>query len=179
MKSHFLNNLLALCLLCTFSAFGQEQNASATKSISQNTIESNNHKILMAAVKATNMDAVLDQSGPFTVFAPSDKAFEEFSSAKMTEMINSQDKTELRTLLSYHIVAGNLSASKILRAMCKGNGKASFTTIQGKKLVAHMEDYNIVLTDHMGNTARITVADVNQKNGVIHEIDSVILPSQM
>ncbi|MEX0313100.1 MAG: fasciclin domain-containing protein, partial [Allomuricauda sp.] len=81
--------------------------------------------------------------------------------------------------LSYHIVAGNLSASKMLRAMCKGNGKASFTTVQGKKLVAHMDGVQIVLTDPVGNTARITVADVNRENGIIHEIDSVIQPSQM
>lgn len=133
----------------------------------------------MAAVKATNMESILDQSGPFTIFAPSDKAFEKFSNAKIEELINSKDKTALKSLLTYHIVAGKLSASKILRAMCKGSGKASFTTIQGKKLVAHMEGYDIVLTDHLGNTARITVADVHQKNGVIHEIDSVILPSQM
>lgn len=179
MKAPFKKALLGLCFALTISAFAQETNSSETKSITQNTIESNNHKILMAAVKATEMDGILDKSGPFTVFAPSDKAFEKFSSAKIEELINSKDKTELKSLLTYHIVAGNLSASKILRAMCKGNGKASFTTIQGKKLVAHMEGYDIILTDHMGNTARITVADMNQKNGVIHEIDSVILPSQM
>lgn len=179
MKAPFNKALLGLCFALTVSALAQETNSSETKSITQNTIESNTHKILMAAVKATKMDDILDKSGPFTVFAPSDKAFEKFSSTKIEELINSKDKTELKSLLTYHIVAGNLSASKILRAMCKGNGKASFTTIQGKKLIAQMDGYDIVLTDHLGNTARITAADVNQKNGVIHEIDSVILPSQM
>ena len=97
----------------------------------------------------------------------------------MEELINSKDKSELKSLLTYHIVAGQLTASRILQAMCQGNGKASFTTVQGKKLLAHLDGYDIVLTDPMGNTARITTADLNLKNSVVHEIDSVILPSQM
>lgn len=125
------------------------------------------------------MQDVLDNSGPYTVFAPSNAAFERFSNAKMEKLINATDKSDLKSLVTYHIVPGRLTASKILRAMCKGSGKASFTTIQGKKLVAHMEGYDIILTDPIGNTARITTADVNQKNGIMHEIDSVILPTKM
>ncbi len=171
--------LSVLLLSFSFITSAQENDFSKEKSITQNTSESDHHKILIAAVKATEMAEILDCSGPFTVFAPSDAAFEKFSNTKIQELMDSEDKSELKSLLMYHIVAGNLTASHILKAMCRGSGKASFTTIQGKKLIAHMEGYDIVLTDPIGNTARITAADVNQKNGIIHEIDSVILPTRM
>ncbi len=178
MKAPVTKTLLGLCMaLATFS-FAQTSSPDL-KSFSQNTNESDDHKILFAAVKATNLDDILEKSGPFTIFAPSDAAFQRFSSEKITELINAKDKSELKSLLTYHIVAGQLTASRILRAMCQGNGKASFTTVQGKKLSAHLEGYDIVLTDPMGNTAKITTADLNLKNGVVHEIDSVILPAQM
>lgn len=178
MKAPVTKILLGLCMAFTSFSFAQTSTQNL-KSIAQNANESDDHKILFAAVKATNLDDVLEESGPFTVFAPSDAAFQKFSKEKIEELLNASDKSELKTLLTYHIVAGQLTASKILRAMCQGNGKASFTTVQGKKLVAHLDGYDIVLTDPMGNTARITTADLNLKNGVVHEIDSVILPTQM
>lgn len=178
MKAPVTKILLGLCLAFATFSFAQT-NSTSLEPIAQNTNESDDHKILFAAVKATNLDDILEKSGPFTIFAPSDAAFQRFSSEKMEELINAKDKSELKSLLTYHIVAGQLTASRILRAMCQGNGKASFTTVQGKKLLAHLDGYDIVLTDPMGNTARITTADLNLKNGVVHEIDSVILPSQM
>lgn len=174
MKAPLPNLLLGLCLALSVSAFAQN-----TNSFASNTNGLDHLKTIFAAVEATQLDDILANSGPFTIFAPSDAAFERFSNEKMTQLINSKDKSELKSLVAYHIVAGHLTASRILRAMCRGNGKASFTTIQGKKLLAHMDGYDIVLTDPMGNTARITTADGNLKNGVIHEIDSVILPTQM
>ena len=179
MKAPLSRILLGLCMAISISTFAQSVGSSNTPSIAQNTIGSGHHKILTAAVEATHLDDVLENAGPFTIFAPSDAAFERFSSEKINQLINSQDKSALKSLVAYHIVAGHLTASRILRALCRGNGKASFTTIQGKKLLAHLDGYDIVLTDPMGNTARITTADVNQKNTVIHEIDSVILPTQM
>ncbi len=174
---------IILTLLCVFLAFNsvtaQISNQESHKDIVQNGTNLDNHKILNAAVKATELDALLDNAGPFTIFAPSDAAFERFSSEKISELLNSKDKSALKSLLTYHIVAGQLTASRILSAMCRGNGKASFTTVQGKKLLAHLDGYDIVLTDPMGNTARITTADLNSKIGVVHEIDSVILPTQM
>lgn len=174
---------IILTLLCAFLAFNsvtaQISNQESHKDIVQNGTNLDNHKILNAAVKATELDALLDNAGPFTIFAPSDAAFERFSSEKISELLNSKDKSALKSLLTYHIVAGQLTASRILSAMCRGNGKASFTTVQGKKLLAHLDGYDIVLTDPMGNTARITTADLNSKIGVVHEIDSVILPAQM
>ncbi|MEM9649342.1 MAG: fasciclin domain-containing protein [Bacteroidota bacterium] len=179
MKAPSTKILLSLCFVLSLSVYGQNSKTFTANITTENIVDEDHHKIIFEAVKATEMEALLDQAGPLTVFAPSDAAFERFSNGKVEELLNSKDKSELKSLLGYHIVAGHLTASKILRAMCKGNGKASFTTIQGKKLDAHMDGYDIVLTDPIGNTARITTADVRQKNSVIHQIDSVIQPTQM
>ncbi len=174
MKSPIINCLLVLFFFTFFKSTAQ------TTSLIQSPESSGKHSMLLAAVKATDIDEILKKSGPFTVFAPSDAAFQRFSSDKLEKLMNSNDKSKLKTLLSYHIVAGKLTASRILKAMCRGNGKASFTTIQGKKLQAHMEGFDIVLTDSLGNTARIVQADVSQHNDdIVHEIDSVIVPTQM
>ncbi len=130
-------------------------------------------------MKAADLEETLGYDGPFTVFAPSDKAFEKFSIGKVTQLLSPENKEDLKALLTYHIIAGKLTASQILKAMCRGNGRAVFTTVQGKEIVATMEGIDIVLTDDFGNSARITTADANQCNGVIHEIDSVIVPRQM
>ncbi|WP_222984346.1 fasciclin domain-containing protein [Flagellimonas meishanensis] len=172
---------ILLCIFMISFAFSYAQDPSFGMDVPMeaNTTTKDNHKMLFTAVEAVQLDSILRKSGPFTVFAPSDAAFERFSNTKMEEWITGSDKSELKSLLSYHIVAGHLTASRILKAMCRGNGKASFTTIQGKKLLAHMDGYDIVLTDSVGNTARITSADLNLENGIIHEIDSVIVPTQM
>ena len=173
MRTQRPNWLLFVALFCSFSIYAQ------TTSIVETAGNSGNHNFLMAAVKATDISDILSKSGPFTVFAPSDAAFQRFSAEKLKELMNSNDKSKLKSLLSYHIVAGKLTASRILSALARGSGKASFTTIQGKKVLVHMEGYDIVLTDPLGNTARITQADLTQQNGIVHEIDSVIVPSKM
>src|SRR5690606_37535051 len=129
--------------------------------------------------KAANLEAVLLEAGPFTVFAPSDAAFHTFANGRMEELLQAEDGRRLNALISYHIVAVELTAADILRAVSRGNGKASLTTVQGKKLGVHMEGSDIVLTDPMGNTAKITAADLRLDHGVVHEIDRVILPAQM
>jgi uncharacterized surface protein with fasciclin (FAS1) repeats len=149
------------------------------KSILKNTEGSENHKTLLAAMRAADLEEILGYDGPFTVFAPSDRAFEKLSEDKIIELLLPENKKELQALMTYHIVAGNFSASKILRAMCRGEGKASFTTVQGDEITATMQGVDIVLKDNMGNSARITIADSNQCNGVIHEIDSVIQPGKI
>jgi uncharacterized surface protein with fasciclin (FAS1) repeats len=167
-----------LCIVCF--VFCLSASAQSTSNALSFASRLGNHTILLSAVNATELGSLLQKSGPFTIFAPSDAAFEKFSSQKMSEMINAEDKRALKSLLSYHIVAGQLTASRMLRAIGRGNGVATFTTVQGKKLTAHLDGYDIVLTDPVGNTARITAADLNLENeGVVHEIDSVILPAQM
>jgi uncharacterized surface protein with fasciclin (FAS1) repeats len=135
--------------------------------------------MLHAAVKAADLEETLAGNGPFTVFAPSDGAFEKMSSDKITELLRPENKRALQSLVTYHIVAGKLTASNILKAMCRGKGSTILTTVQGNELLVTMDGLDIVLTDCFGNMARITSADFNQSNGVIHEIDSVILPNQL
>lgn len=148
-------------------------------SIISNTESSKNHKMMLAAMKAADLDEILGFDGPFTVFAPSDLAFNKLPSNKVAELLNPDNKKEVQALMAYHIIAGNFSASKILKEMCRGNGKATFTTVQGDDLTATMQGVEIILTDNLGNEARITSADENQCNGVIHEIDTVIRPSKL
>lgn len=149
------------------------------KSILKNTEDSENHKTLLAAMRAADLEDVLGYDGPFTVFAPSDTAFEKLPRHKVTELLKPENKKQLHDVMTYHIVAGNFSASKILKAMCRGKGMATFTTVQGDEITATMSGIDIVLTDNFGNSAKITTADANQCNGVIHEIDSVILPAKL
>lgn len=149
------------------------------KSITANTKNSVNHQTLLAAMKAADLDDLLGYDGPFTVFAPSDLAFENLFASKESKLFRPENKKELQAILRYHIIAGEFSASKILKAMCRGEGKATFITVQGEEITATMQGIDIVLTDPFGNSAKITVADANQCNGIIHEIDSVILPKKI
>lgn len=150
-----------------------------SKSIMTNTESSENHKMLLAAMRAADLDEILGFDGPFTVFAPSDLAFEKLPRDTVAELLDPSNKKEVQALMTYHIIAGNFSASKIMKAMCRGGGKASFTTVNGDELIATMQGVDIILTDNFGNRAKITTADSNQCNGVIHEIDTVIRPSKL
>ncbi len=188
MKTPKLLPLFTMLLFFIFSSSAQTSSLSTIsptlyfskeKTIMESTVASENHKILLAAVQATDLENVLGQNGPFTFFAPSDNAFSKFDEQELKNLFQVENKAKLKALLSYHIVAGNLSASKMLIAMCKGSGSAKFTTIEGTKFTATMKGTDIILTDSLGNSAKITVADANQKNGVIHEIDTVILPARM
>ncbi len=173
-----------LLLLFFIVTIGQKANSQGKFSNPQKSItaytESNGHyKTLLSAFKAADLDKILNEDGPFTVFAPSDQAFGKLSKEIVAQLLQPESKRELQSLLTYHIVAGSLSAATILKAMCRGEGKASFTTVQGEEIIATMKGIDIVLTDNNGNSAIITTADANQCNGVIHEIDSVILPGKI
>ncbi|MFK5972693.1 MAG: fasciclin domain-containing protein [Flavobacteriaceae bacterium] len=177
---------LLFFLLFSLTSFAQNDISSFNiltsdpeKSIIRNTETSVNHKTLLAAMRASDMEEMLSYDGPYTVFAPSDMAFEKLTDINIAELLDPKNKKKLHQVLSYHIVAGYLSAAKILRAMCRGEGKAVFTTVQGDNIIATMSGIDIILTDTHGNTAKIITADSNQCNGVIHEIDSVILPKKI
>ena len=116
----------------------------------------------------------LRNAGEFTVFAPSDEAFQQLEERLL--LLHPGNIRKLKTLISYHIVAGQFTASRILQALCQGEGVAVFTTIQGEELIATMEGVDIVLTDCRGNKSRIVMADTSSENLVFHEIDQVILP---
>lgn len=146
------------------------------KSILTHAETSNRHSALLSALRASDLDKVLGYNGQFTVFAPSNMAFEKLSDITTERLMDPKNKKELKSILSCHIVAAKLSASTILRSMSRGGGKASFTTIQGQKITATMKGIDIILTDKYGNKAKIVLADAIQSNGVIHEVDSVFLP---
>jgi len=184
----YVPQVALLTLFLTFFVSAQDQVSSSKsevlardieKSITSNTENSRNHTTLLAAMKATDLDKILSYDGPFTVFAPSDMAFKELFSNTSSVLLDPENKEELKALLRYHIIAGEFTASKILKAMCSGKGKAVFTTVQGEELTATMNGIDIILTDNIGNSAKIIAADANQCNGVVHEIDSVILPKRI
>ena len=138
---------VSLFLFSTF-IFSQQNNSEPVQmnpreTIATNTANSENHTTLLAVIEAAELEEVLDAEGPFTVFAPSDIAFEKLSNGKIDELLQPENKKNLKTLITYHIIAGNFSASKILKAMCRGKGRASFTTIQGEELVATMSGIDI------------------------------------
>ena len=166
------------------SAKGQYVNGefgvSALKpSIMQSSVLIKNHQTLLEAVKVTELDKILGSQGPITIFAPSDTAFEKLSHRTLTEWLAPENKQELLSVLTYHMVVGQITASKMLQAMANGRGSAVFKTVQGNEILATLEGTHIVLTDCSGNSAKIKTEDTNLSNGVVHVIDSVILPEAL
>ncbi len=171
-----------LCLLVIGSAHAQySSDTFRTPSLKPSILESEvliqNHKTLLEALKITELDKILGSRGPITIFAPSDSAFEKFASRTLAEWLSPDNKAELMTMLTYHMVVGELTASRIIQAMASGKGSAVFKTIQGNEILATLEGTDILLTDCSGNSAKIKTEETNLSNGVVHVIDSVISPS--
>ncbi|MDB5236670.1 MAG: fasciclin protein [Hymenobacter sp.] len=147
------------------------------KTIVANAVNSKDHTTLVAAVKAAGLVETLSGKGPFTVFAPVNDAFENLPAGTVETLLKPENKATLQKVLTYHVVAGNMSAEKIMAAIKAGKGKATLKTVSGGTLVAMMNGaHNVMLTDESGNTASISTYDVMQSNGVIHVIDKVLLP---
>jgi len=147
-----------------------------SKDIVDNAVNSKDHTTLVAAVKAAGLVETLKSDGPFTVFAPTNDAFNKLPEGTVGTLVKPENKAMLTKILTYHVVSGKYSAADIVKAIKSGKGTAEFTTVSGGKLSAMMSGKNVVLKDENGGTSTVTVADVNQKNGVIHVIDSVVLP---
>jgi uncharacterized surface protein with fasciclin (FAS1) repeats len=147
-----------------------------TKNIIQNAGNSADHTTLVAAVKAASLVDTLEGKGPFTVFAPTNEAFEKLPAGTVDTLLKPENKDKLTKILTYHVIAGKLSAAKLAAEIHQGAGKATLKTVNGENLTAMMNGKMIVLKDHAGNTSTVTIADVNQSNGVIHVIDAVLLP---
>lgn len=147
-----------------------------SKNIVENAINSKDHTTLVAAVKAAGLVDVLMSEGPFTVFAPTNDAFNKLPKGTVETLLKESNKAQLQTILKYHVVAGKWNAKDVIKMIKKGKGKAEIKTITGGMLTAWMKDGNVYLTDENGNSAQVTIADVNQSNGVIHVIDAVLLP---
>jgi uncharacterized surface protein with fasciclin (FAS1) repeats len=148
-----------------------------TKTIVKNAANSPINKTLVAAVKAGGLVDTLNSPGPFTVFAPTDDAFAKLPAGTVDTLVKPENKDTLDKILTYHVVAGRISSRQLAGMIKKGGGKATLKTVQGEDLTASMSGNNIILTDAKGGTATVTTADVFQSNGVIHVIDTVLMPN--
>jgi uncharacterized surface protein with fasciclin (FAS1) repeats len=147
-----------------------------TKNIVENAVNSKDHTTLVAAVKAADLVEVLASEGPFTVFAPTNAAFDKLPKGTVETLLKPENVKILQAILTYHVVAGKMNAKDIDAAIKKGNGKATLKTVSGGTLTAWMKGKDLYITDENGNSAKVTIADVNQKNGVIHVVDTVVTP---
>lgn len=150
--------------------------AAPTKNIVETAVGSSVHSTLVAAVTAAGLVETLSSPGPFTVFAPTNDAFAKLPAGTVESLVQPAQKAALTKILTYHVVAGNVSSKELKRMIRSGRGKAVLTTVSGGKLTARMNGRGIVLIDEMGGRARVTAADLAQTNGVIHVTDSVSLP---
>lgn len=149
-----------------------------TKNIIENAVNSKDHTTLVAAVKAAGLVETLQSTGPFTVFAPTNDAFDKLPKGTVENLLKPESLKILQTILTYHVVAGRMNATDIANAIKEGNGKAMLKTVSGGTLTAWMQGKDLYITDENGTKAKVIIADVNQSNGVIHVIDTVVLPKQ-
>jgi len=147
-----------------------------SKNIIENAVNSKDHTTLVAAVKAAELVDVLSGEGPFTVFAPTNNAFAKLPEGTVNTLLMTENKKTLQTVLTYHVVAGKWNAEDVLMRIKEGKGKAEITTVSGGVITAWLKGGAVYITDANGNSAKVTIADVNQSNGVIHVIDTVLLP---
>jgi uncharacterized surface protein with fasciclin (FAS1) repeats len=149
---------------------------SAQKTVVDIAIGSDKHTTLVAAVKAADLVATLQSTGPFTVFAPVNAAFDKLPAGTVATLLKPENKATLTKVLTYHVVAGNIDAAAVVKAITDGNGKAVLTTVSGGKLAASIVDGKVILTDENGGTATVVATDLKAGNGIVHVIDGVVLP---
>ena len=147
-----------------------------SKDIVSNAVNSKDHTTLVAAVKAADLVGTLQGDGPFTVFAPTNAAFDKLPAGTVQTLLKPENKSKLQGVLTYHVLSGKFGAKDIVKAIKKGMGTAEFTTVNGSKLMAMLNGDQVQLKDASGNISTVTNADVNQSNGVIHVVDTVVLP---
>jgi uncharacterized surface protein with fasciclin (FAS1) repeats len=147
-----------------------------TKNIVENAVNSKDHTTLVAAVKAAGLVETLSGPGPFTVFAPTNEAFNALPAGTVETLVKPENKATLTKILTYHVVSGKMTSADLAKAIKAGGGKATLTTVQGETLTAMMKGKNIEVKDEKGGVAMVTIADVIQSNGVIHVINKVLMP---
>jgi len=175
---------LAMFFLGAQVAFGQMEKSVEvggaqmypSKNIIENAVNSADHTTLVAAVKAAGLVETLQGKGPFTVFAPTNAAFEKLPKGTVETLVKPENKATLSSILTYHVVAGRLGSKELAAAIKKSNGKAVLTTVQGGKLTAWMKGNDLYISDENGSESKVTIKDVNQSNGVIHVVDTVVTP---
>ncbi|MFC4263881.1 fasciclin domain-containing protein [Ferruginibacter yonginensis] len=147
-----------------------------SKNIVENAVNSKDHTTLVAAVKAAGLVETLQSAGPFTVFAPVNSAFEKLPAGTVETLLKPENIKLLQTVLTYHVVAGKLSATDLLAKIKEGNGTATLKTVAGADITLRKKGKTIEITDTSGGKSVVTIADVNQSNGVIHVVDAVLVP---
>lgn len=147
-----------------------------SKNIVENAVNSKDHTTLVAAVSAAGLVETLKSKGPFTVFAPTNAAFEKLPQGTVDNLLKPENKSTLTKILTYHVVAGRYNAKDIAAMAAKGHGAAELKTVEGGKVWVMKKNGEWWLKDEKGGMAKITIADVHQSNGVIHVIDSVLMP---
>ncbi len=172
---------LALALSCAaVSSFAQVTVGGApmyaSKDIIDNAVNSKDHTTLVAAVKAAGLVETLKGPGPFTVFAPTNAAFAALPAGTVDTLLKPENKGALTGVLTYHVVAGKMDAAALTKAIAAGGGKATLKTVAGGNLTAMAANGGVTVTDEKGGSAKVTIADVYQSNGVIHVVDKVLLP---
>jgi uncharacterized surface protein with fasciclin (FAS1) repeats len=149
-----------------------------TKNIIENAVNSPDHTTLVAAVKAAGLVDTLEGPGPFTVFAPTNEAFAKLPAGTVDMLVKPENKAALTKILTYHVVAGRLSAQDLKKQIKENNGTAELNTVEGGKLFVTLHDgKHLMLKDEKGGTAMITIPNVFQSNGVIQVIDTVLMPN--
>ncbi len=183
MKTLFAYAAAATLAFTTFSAVAQKADPMvggaamyANKTVVENASAAPNLTTLVAAVKAADLVSTLSGPGPFTVFAPTNDAFGKLPAGTVDNLVKPENKDTLTKILTYHVVAGKVSAKELMKMIKKGGGKATLKTVQGEDLTATLSGGSVMLTDAKGGMATVTTADVFQSNGVVHVIDSVLMP---
>jgi uncharacterized surface protein with fasciclin (FAS1) repeats len=148
----------------------------ASKNIIENAVNSKDHTTLVAAVKAGGLVETLSSPGPFTVFAPTNAAFAKLPAGTVDTLVKPENKATLDKILTYHVVAGRLSSADLMKTASMGPGKNMLKTVQGEPLTVTAKSGAVWLTDAKGGMSKVTIANVNQSNGVIHVVDTVLMP---
>ncbi len=150
--------------------------ASAQKTVVDVAAGSKDHSTLVVAVKAADLVSTLQGKGPFTVFAPTNDAFAKLPKGTVENLLKSENKATLAKILTYHVVAGNLDAAAVVKAIKDGKGKVTLKTVSGGSLTASLKNGKVILTDEKGGIATVTATDLKAGNGVVHIIDTVLMP---
>ena len=165
-----------IVMFLAVSVFALNASAQAKLDIIGVASSSPDETTLVAAIKAAGLVQTLQGKGPFTVFAPTNAAFDKLPAGTVANLLKPENKAKLTAILTYHVVAGNLDAKAVIAAIKKGNGKAVLTTVQGGKLTASLENGKVFLTDASGGMSTVISTDLKCTNGVIHVIDTVLMP---
>jgi uncharacterized surface protein with fasciclin (FAS1) repeats len=171
-----MKKMKGVLLLLTASFFAMNVMAQSSGDVVDVAAGSKDHTTLVAAVKAAKLEETLKGSGPFTVFAPTNAAFDKLPAGTVDNLLKPESMATLGNILTYHVVSGNLDAAAVMEAIKAGNGKATLPTVGGGSLTASIQGGKVVLMDAKGGKSMVTATDLKASNGVIHVIDTVLMP---